>query len=266
MTVAVFLAGFLTLWTDASRAQLAAPGPSGVAMGHLHLGTKDAEASRKFWTAMGGVPVQNGALQLIQVPGTFIMLRQTQQLGGGTVGSTIERVSFRVSSLEFVPTRAQAIGSTPPSPLVTSPEGVAIELRGGTPADPLIRLDVVLFRTTAPVETRDWYVKTFGAEPESGTPGISGAGATTVPRAVLPGVTLSFAKAETAPAGTRGRGLDHIGFEVKNLEAFVKNAEAMGVKVTVPFRSPPGFGLSLAFVQDPWGTSIELNEGLDTLQ
>ncbi len=44
---------------------------------------------------MGGVPVQNGALQLIQVPGTFVMLRQTQQLGGGTEGSTIERVSFR---------------------------------------------------------------------------------------------------------------------------------------------------------------------------
>ena len=44
----------LTLWTDASRAQLAAPGPSGVAMGHLHLGTKDARraaSSGPRWAA-----------------------------------------------------------------------------------------------------------------------------------------------------------------------------------------------------------------------
>src|SRR6188768_3472051 len=91
VAVAGLLVGFLTLCTDTSHAQLAAPGPSGVAMGHLHLATKDVEVSRKFWTAMGGVPVQNGALQLIQVPGTFIMLRQTPQLVGGTEGSSIER-------------------------------------------------------------------------------------------------------------------------------------------------------------------------------
>src|SRR5436190_18152068 len=146
LTVAVagLLVGFLTLRTDAFHAQLAAPGPSGVAMGHLHLGTKDAEASRKFWAAMGGVSVQNGALQLIQVPGTFIMLRQTQQLAGGTEGSTIERVSFRVRNIdEFLPGLVKALDLRPPSALVTSPEGVAIEIRGGTPADPPIRLDVV---------------------------------------------------------------------------------------------------------------------------
>jgi catechol 2,3-dioxygenase-like lactoylglutathione lyase family enzyme len=262
VAAATLFAGLLTLGTDAARAQLAAPGAGGVAMGHLHLGTKDADASRKFWTAMGGVPVQNGALQLIQVPGTFIMLRQTQQLGGGTEGSTIERVSFRVRSLEFVSTMAQAAELKTPSPLITSPEGVAIELRGGRPEDPLIRLDVVLFRSTAPVEMRDWYVKTFGAEPETGSPGISGAGATTVPRALLPGVSLSFGKAETAPAGTRGRALDHIGFEVKNLEAFCKKLEASGQKFDRPYGKLPNSEIAIAFLTDPWGTYIELTENL----
>jgi catechol 2,3-dioxygenase-like lactoylglutathione lyase family enzyme len=260
--VAGLLAGFL-LGTDASHAQLAAPGPSGVVMGHLHLGTKDAEASRKFWAAMGGVPVQNGALQLIQVPGTFVMLRPTQQAAGGTEGSTIERVSFRVRTVaEFLPALAQALELKPPSPLITSPEGVAIEIRGGTPADPPIRLDTVLLRTIAPVETRDWYVKTFGAEPQSGSPNISGAGATTVPGAVLPGVRLSFAKAETAPAGTRGRGLDHIGFEVKNLEEFCRKLEAAGQKFDRPYGKLPNSQTAIAFLTDPWGTYIELTENL----
>ena len=262
VAVAGCLVAFMALWIDAPRAQLAAPGPSGVAMGHLHLGTKDVDASRKFWTALGGVPVQNGALQLIQVPGTFVMLRQTQQLAGGTEGSTIERVSFRVSQLEFVSTLPRAADAKVPSPLITSPEGVAIELRGGTPADTSPRLDVVLFRTTAPIETRDWYVKMFGAEPQSGSPGISGAGATTVPRAVLPGVTLSFAKADTAPAGTRGRGLDHIGFEVKNLEEFCRKLEAAGQKFDRPYGKLPNSQTAIAFLTDPWGTYIELTENL----
>ncbi len=125
--------------------------------------------------------------------------------------------------------------------MFASPEGVAIEIRGSTSMDTSIRLDVVLFRTTAPAETRDWYVKTFGAEPRSGSPSISGAGATTVPGAVLPGVTLSFAKADTAPAGTRGRGLDHIGFEVKNLEEFCKKLEAAGQKFDRPYRQAAEF-------------------------
>src|SRR5258706_7304907 len=64
------------------HAQLAAPGESGVVMGHLHLAVKDLDAHRKFWGALGGTPVQNGALALIQLPGTFVMLRQATPTGG----------------------------------------------------------------------------------------------------------------------------------------------------------------------------------------
>jgi catechol 2,3-dioxygenase-like lactoylglutathione lyase family enzyme len=121
-----------------------------------------------------------------------------------------------------------------------------------------VALHHVHFFGAQPAEMQAWYAKVFGAEARPG-------GGQFV-SATLPGVTLNFSTSTEPVVGTAGRSIDHIGFEVKNLEAFVKNAEAMGVKVTVPFRSPPGFGLSLAFVQDPWGTSIELNEGLDKLQ
>ena len=62
---------------------------------------------------------------------------------------------------------------------------------------------------------------------------------------------------------TRGRAIDHIGFEVKNLEAFVKQLEAKGMKLNVAYRSVPAIGLAIAFITDPWGTYIELTEGLD---
>ena len=40
----------------ASWAQVAAPGDSGVSMGHVHFLVPDVEAAAKFWTAMGGIP------------------------------------------------------------------------------------------------------------------------------------------------------------------------------------------------------------------
>jgi catechol 2,3-dioxygenase-like lactoylglutathione lyase family enzyme len=78
----------------------------------------------------------------------------------------------------------------------------------------------------------------------------------------LPGVTLSFSPSATATVGTEGRALDHIGFEVKNLEAFTKKLEADGVTLTVPYRQVPALGIAIAFIKDPWGTNIEMTEGL----
>ena len=58
----------------------------------------------------------------------------------------------------------------------------------------------------------------------------------------------------------------HIGFEVKNLEAFLKKMEAQGIKIDVPFRQVPALNITLAFITDPWGTYIELNEGLGNIK
>ena len=253
-----FLAGLLTLGTAASHAQLVAPGPSGVVMGHLHLTTKDMEASRRFWAALGGVAVQNGQLQLIQIPGTFVMLRQSQQSTGGTEGSTVERIVLRVRTSEIAPLLQkleQATGSKLGDVVFTSPEGVTIELRGAPSQEPPVQMERLVFKTVSPVETRDWYVKTFGATPESLAPAQ-------IPLAVLPGLAMYFTKADTAPAGSRGRGFDHIGFEVRNLEEFCKKLEAAGQKFDRPFARIPNSSVAIAFLTDPWGTYIELTENL----
>jgi predicted enzyme related to lactoylglutathione lyase len=57
--------------------------------------------------------------------------------------------------------------------------------------------------------------------------------------------------------------IDHIGFEVKGLEAFVKTLEAQGIKLDRPYTPVPALGIAIAFITDPWGTYIELTEGLD---
>lgn len=259
LTVVGLLVCLLTL-CDAARAQLAEPGPSGVVMGHLHLSTTDVEASKRFWVALGGVAVQNGQLQLIQLPGTFVMLRQSQQTTGGTEGSTVERVMLRIRASEMsqLAQRLEQATGSKFTALFTSPEGVTIEFRGGLESqEAAVRMERLDFRTVAPVETRDWYVKTFGARSDS----LAGAGPPTY-IAQLPGLLMYFMKAEAAPAGTKGRGLDHIGFEVKNLEEFCKKLEAAGQKFDRPYGRLPNSTTAIAFLTDPWGTYIELTENL----
>jgi Glyoxalase/Bleomycin resistance protein/Dioxygenase superfamily len=105
-------------------------------------------------------------------------------------------------------------------------------------------------------EMHAWYMQTFGASPlTSANPAFISAS--------LPGLTLNFAQSQTAVAGTQGRAVDHIGFEIKNLEAFIKKLEAQGIKLASPYRQVPALDISIAFITDPWGTYIELTEGLD---
>ena len=55
-------------------------------------------------------------------------------------------------------------------------------------------------------------------------------------------------------------------FEIKNLEAFTKKLEADGIKLEAAYRKVPALNIAIAFIKDPWGTYIELTEGLDQIR
>jgi catechol 2,3-dioxygenase-like lactoylglutathione lyase family enzyme len=111
---------------------------------------------------------------------------------------------------------------------------------------------------------RQWYLKTFGAADSERRKGAKGAG--------LTGGTIDFLayggqgknKAPVAPlAPTKGRSLDHIGFEVKDLKSFAAKLAAQGVVFDRPYSETKAkIGVDLAFINDPNGTYIELTEGL----
>ena len=67
----------------------------------------------------------------------------------------------------------------------------------------------------------------------------------------VPGIAFSFRKTDAPQAPTKGRSLDHIGFEVKDLEAFCKKLAADGVTFDSPFRDVPAIGLKIAFIDVP---------------
>jgi len=49
---------------------------------------------------------------------------------------------------------------------------------------------------------------------------------------------------------------------VRNLEAFVRELEAKGMRMDRGYTPVPALGIAVAFLTDPWGTYVELTEGL----
>jgi catechol 2,3-dioxygenase-like lactoylglutathione lyase family enzyme len=250
---------FVTLlWTPPAYAQLVAPGEAGVAMGHVHLVARDVEATRRFFTALGGTPVQNGTLQMIQFPGLFVLLRQAEPTGG-TVGSVMNHFGFHVKDMNASQARWKAVGLTiepgnrPDQAWLTTPDGARIEILEDKAIAESIRMHHLHWNVGPALEMQAWYAKHFGA-----VPGKRG----NFDAADLPGVNLTFSKVDATNAGTRGRALDHIGFEIRNLAQFVAKLEQAGVKIDAPVRKAGNGTTSIAFLTDPWGTYIELTEGL----
>jgi catechol 2,3-dioxygenase-like lactoylglutathione lyase family enzyme len=72
-----------------------------------------------------------------------------------------------------------------------------------------------------------------------------------------------MSKSETKLDPTAGRSLDHIGFEVKNLPEFLKRMEAEGVTITQGLTASRFVTtMRVAFIADPWGTKMEITEGI----
>jgi hypothetical protein len=179
---------------------------------------------------------------------------------GGTDGSIINHVGFIVQDVQDAVGKWKAAG-VPVLPgnngrldqaWVVTPDGLRIEvLQDKTQAMPIRHEHVHFFVEQATIpEMQAWYVKHFGAKP-----GIRNES----PVADIPGSQLRFNKVAAALPTTKGRILDHIGFDVTNLQDRMKTLAAAGVKVDRPYSANPS-GDGLAFIYDPWGTYIELNE------
>ena len=242
--------------------QLAAPNAAGVAIGHVHLNASDVDAQVKFWTQVGGKIVQREKITMAQFPGIYILIRK-QDYSGGSVGSTINHFGFYVRDFEPSVAKWKAAGLTwepVKNPNVgqgflTGPDNVRIEIYENKMISTPMAMHHIHLWVTDPLEAQKWYVQNFGA-----TAGKRGMFDT----ANVPGAEITLAKNE-AQAPTKGRSVDHMGFEVRNIDAFVAKLQAAGIKTDAAIRnSTNAAGLRIVYVTDPWGTEIEITEGLAT--
>lgn len=266
-----------------ASAQLLASKDGPVVYGHHHLVVSSVADHKKFWVdTLGGVAVTIGTTnrEIVKFPNALLFMNPGMP-SGGSRGSTVNHIGFSVPNLRQTVDKLKAGGYK----MVTATEAPAtvkvqddIGLTSGGdvsgiayvlgPDDMKVELVEIKKQTTPivshhvhffsqkPEEVQAWYVKVFGSKPRAAaTNGIIGSD--------LPGIGLSVSNSPTPVVGTRGRVMDHIGFEVRGLEEFVKKLEAQGIKLDRPYTPVPALGISIAFITDPWGTYIELTEGLD---
>ncbi len=267
----------------ASRVQLAAPNQMGVTMGQLYYWVRDVEANQKFWVTLGAIPVRTSEKQaVLKLQGLLILLNQGES-SGNSEGSVLNHVGFQVSNLQQIMEKVKAEGyKTAPATFgskavsnVFSPEGERIELledrsenvqitfddatvvngKAGGPkmAAPILLHHIHFYVPESSVlEIKAWYIKNFGA--------VS-CKRWHYEAVDLPGMNINISGSPESLAPTKGRMLDHIGFEVKNLKAFYKKLQASGVKIDQPYTKLPS-GLATVYLTDPWGNYIALTEGL----
>jgi predicted enzyme related to lactoylglutathione lyase len=279
----VVLAVFVLVPAQRASAQLLAAKDGPIVYGHHHLVVTNVADHKKFWVdTLGGVAVTIGTnnREIIKFPNALLFTNPGMP-SGGSRGSTVNHLGFSVPNLRQTVDKLKAAGYK----MVTAMEAPAavkvqddIGLTSGGDVSGIayvigpddIKVEIVErkmqtmpivshhvhFFSQKPEEVQAWYVKTFGSKPRAAaTNGIIGSD--------LPGIGLSVSKSPTPVVGTRGRVIDHSGFEVKGLEAFVKRLESQGIKIDRPYTPVPALGISIAFITDPWGTYIELTEGLD---
>jgi catechol 2,3-dioxygenase-like lactoylglutathione lyase family enzyme len=267
-----------------SAQTITAEGP--VVYGHHHFNTTDMAAQKRFFVeTLGGklATIGTNNLEVIEFPNVFLFFRPMQAPTGGTIGSTVNHVGFSVPDLKPVVAKLKANGykmitsdsvaatvkvtddiaaASPTTNIafVLGPEDIKVELVEVKAQTAPIQLHHVHFFGEKQAEMRAWYAKVFGAVEQPQAQGQ------VFMTAQLPGVTLSFSPSQTPTVATQGRALDHIGFEIKNLEAFTKKLEADGIPLTVTYRRVDALNIAIAFIKDPWGTNIELTEGLAAIK
>src|SRR5262245_29298588 len=204
-----------------AHAQLAPPNQGGLTFGHVHLNVKDIELHKKLWVEhFGGVLVQKGPLVAIKLPNMLIALRQAEPTGGSE-GTVMDHFGFKVRDIAEVIAAWRKAGYEVgreftgsegfPNAYLMAPDGVKIELQEDKSLPVKVSGYHLHFLLADFEKLREWYVDTFSA-----TPRKRGTIPTT---ADVPGMNLSFATSAKPNVGTKGRSIDHIGFEMKNLKA-----------------------------------------------
>jgi len=248
-----------------SYAQLAPPNAAGISYGHVHLNVKDIELHKKLWVEhFGGVVVEKGPLTAIKLPNMLIAFRVAEPTGGSQ-GTVMDHFGFKVRNITEVKDKWRAAGYEVtseftgaegfPNAYLAGPDGLRVEVQEDKTLTVKAAPNHIHFQTSDYEKLLDWYIDTFSL--------VRRKRGTIETTADAPGLNLSFATSRTPTVGTKGRTIDHIGFEVKDLEGFCKKLEAKGIKFDIPFREVPAIGLKIAYITDPDGVYIELTEGYD---
>jgi len=241
-------------------AQLAAPDAAGVSLAAVYYTVPDVDAHKKIWVDIfGAKPVKVGAVEMLKMPGVFIVLTKgTPAAGDGLVNH------LGIWAKDLDPTRAKltaaGIQTAPKAQFVNLPDGLRLEFIDdpmGPEAPAAHHIHCFIPAAADGNAARAWYMANFGAAENARRNGAVPSALFTTPDKWI---SIDFTKSGT-PTPNKGKILDRFALEVKGLDAFVKKLETAGVKITKPAAADAS-GLKTAMFVDVLGNEVELIEGL----
>jgi len=280
------IAALLTLLLGGSfvnlGAQLSLAADNPVVYGHHHINASDIDAHERFWIdGLGGraATIGTASTEVVAFPNVLVLLAGRAPTGG-TKGTVVNHVGFEVRDIRATVGRLRSLGfrmitrdELPASYDVTDdlgqraggnviafvmgPDETKVEMIENQSIGPDIQLHHIHWNVPDGEAMQAWYVEHFGA-----TPGTR----IGQPTGELPGVNLTFGPTSDPVVPTRGRALDHIGFEVQDLRGMIARLESRGVTMDRGYTEVASMGIAIAFLTDPWGTYIELTEGLGSVR
>ncbi len=272
---------------------------------HLHV-TSASEHRKFWIDALGGQPSRSASVEMIAFPHVLIVLEETPPETGTpstidhigfqvadlrSVVRRLMRAGYRLTTkadvnamytttddITFMPDQhlSAAFVLGPDNVKVEFIERVPLGMQAQTSAPP-IDFDHVHFTATDYTGMRDWYIRTLGATVGNQTyqyKSLDLGGLRSVLQFSWPGLGAfglfngpgpSASPAPPTATPTTNHVVDHIGFEIRTIEAFWQRLGRDATRVVAPrqLQNPP---LTSAFITDPWGTSIELTEGLHAIR
>lgn len=248
-----------------SLAQLATPNGDGLTFGHVHLNVASIEEHLPLWQEhFNGEVVERGPLTVIKLPNMIVMFTEREP-SMGSRETVMDHFGFKVRDMDRFLEKWRAAGlevgnvftgaEGQTNAYIMMPDGVYVEMQEDQGLHEEITGYHVHYYSEDGQALLDWYTEVFDLQVRP----RGSIGTTTN----VPGMNISFASSSSERAPTQGAAVDHIGFEVENLEAFCERLAAMGIEFDVPYREIESIGLAIAFITDPGGGRIEFTEGLD---
>jgi hypothetical protein len=245
-------------------AQLPDKNAAGVSAGHHILRSKDVEAANRFWTSLGAEPTALATIKLTKIPGVLLYISAPRGTDAaaplpGNHGTTVEFLTFKVKDLSASLAKWKAAGIVPmpqyKETTLLGPDDVQIRISEDRTLATPIAADGLIMNVANGAEVSAWYAKWFGAKIGRSGNDIIGE---------IPGARIVFRETKEPIAPLRGHSLALLGFEVADLEGFVKKYQDAGGKYDGNGTIARAQAANLAVIQltDPWGTSIEVSQGL----
>ncbi len=252
---------------SSTHAQLFPAGDEMMTMGHVLLNVSDVAPHRDFWTSQfDAKPIKVGTLEGITIPGVVVLFR-AQPRTGPSEGTTINHMGLKLNKLSDFTARFDKAGlkydpprigrENTPQTYVNGPDTFRMELVEDSTLPAPVVSHHLHYWLEHPADVKKWYVQKLLLKPTMRGPYDSGD---------VPGMNLTLAplgRQKVPGVPTRGRLMDSIGFDVRDLKAYVEKIKANGATFDVPYGRDPELGLMSATVTDPWGVTIRLTEGLN---